>query len=166
MRLWMTMNTTLDVDTDDESVDVLAGQKRCSEAIDQNLNNWPLTFLWTFPWIWVGWAFESDNGDDEALGLADRRDAARPIRQDLSNWVTVGSTDAVSKKFDDCDESESWWVGYFWARLFRITHMKICQYCFSNKVPVVCKNIKVIIDNSQAWVKYVDIIKNKEEICI
>ena len=49
----------------------------------------------------------NDDNDDEAHGLADGRDAARPIRQDLSNWVTVGSTDAVSKKFEDCDETES-----------------------------------------------------------
>ena len=50
---------------------------------------------------------DDDEDDDDEEVAADGRDAARPIRQDLSNWVTVGSTDAVSKKFDDCDESES-----------------------------------------------------------
>ena len=55
--------------------------------------------------------YDNKDTDDEADGVADRRDAARPICQDLSNWVTVdGELLTDHKKSEDGDEYELPWI--------------------------------------------------------
>ena len=48
---------------------------------------------------------DDDDKDEDVHGVAaDSRDAARPIRQDLSNWVTVDGPPTLHKKSKGGDE--------------------------------------------------------------
>ena len=49
---------------------------------------------------------DDDEDEDDEEVAADGRDAARPIRQDLSNWVTVDGPLTLHKKSEGDDEFE------------------------------------------------------------
>ena len=57
---------------------------------------------------------DDDDDGDEVHGAADGRDAARPIRQDLSNWVTVDGPLTLHKKSEGDDEFE-FWIDFFYV---------------------------------------------------
>ena len=52
--------------------------------------------------------------------------------------------------------------GYLWARLIRITHVKICQCCFAYFFMLCTKDKNAIVDNSRAEVKNV---KDETAVC-